>query len=195
MQRGERCRRHRRHRQQRTLTEQSVCIGDTETMRCKVTTQQDVLFRCPDAHKSETSIREMTMSIRRSAAAIAVATTMFGSAVRTATAGNRDMSRAVSVCEDTRVRRVATVASSDKEDVVQRRAATFTHPKGRSVQRRSARGRGSGDASSRAVGADFGSGCHRRATAGSAYPPPRRPARGGAGIRPFRLTAMSGDVR
>jgi hypothetical protein len=95
-------------------------------MRCKVTTQQDVLFRCPDAHKSETSIREMTMSISRSVATIAVATTMFGSAVRTATAGNRDMSRAVGVCEDTRVRRVATVASSDKEDVVQRRAATFT---------------------------------------------------------------------
>ena len=61
------------------------------------------------------------MPIRHNAAAIAVATAMFGSAIRIATAGNRDMSRTtVSVCEDTRAHGVETVASA----VAQRNVAT-----------------------------------------------------------------------
>jgi hypothetical protein len=67
------------------------------------------------------------MTIRHSAAAISVATAILGSAVRIATAGNGDMPRTtVSVCEDTRAHRVATVASAGKNNIVQRRAATFT---------------------------------------------------------------------
>ena len=67
------------------------------------------------------------MSIRHNAAATAVATAMFGSAVRIATAGNRDMSRTtVSVCEDTGAHRVETVASAGKDDVAQRSVATST---------------------------------------------------------------------
>ena len=67
------------------------------------------------------------MSIRHSAAAITVATAMFGSVFRIATAGNRDMSRTtVSVCEDTGAHRVETVASAGKDDVAQRSVATST---------------------------------------------------------------------
>ena len=65
------------------------------------------------------------MPIRHNAAAIAVATAMFGSAIRIATAGSRDMSRTtVSVCEDTRAHRVETVASAGKDDIAQRSVAT-----------------------------------------------------------------------
>lgn len=66
------------------------------------------------------------MSIRHGATAIFVATSMFGSAVRNAAAGNEGVSRTtVSVCENTRAHRVPIVASPGKDDIVQRRAATF----------------------------------------------------------------------
>ena len=66
---------------------------------------------------------EMAMSIRHNAAAIAVATAMFGSGFRIAAAGGRSLSRTtVSVCEGTRAHSAATVAN----DAVQRRAGTFT---------------------------------------------------------------------
>jgi hypothetical protein len=67
------------------------------------------------------------MSIRHNAAAIAVATAMFGSGFKIATAGNRSLSRTiVSVCEDTGAHSAATVTSAGKDDFVQRRAGAFT---------------------------------------------------------------------
>ena len=65
------------------------------------------------------------MSIRRSAAAISVAAEMLGYDVRIATAGNGGMSRAT-VSEDISAHSVATVTSAGKDNVVQRRTATFT---------------------------------------------------------------------
>lgn len=67
------------------------------------------------------------MSIRYSAAAIAVATAMFGSGFEIATAGSRDSSDTiVSVCEDTRAPRAATANSAGRDDFVQRPAGTST---------------------------------------------------------------------
>jgi hypothetical protein len=67
------------------------------------------------------------MSIRPSAAAVAVATVMLGSGFEIATAGNRGSSRTiVSVCEDTRAHSAATANSAGKDGFIQRPAETST---------------------------------------------------------------------
>jgi hypothetical protein len=66
------------------------------------------------------------MSIRHSAAAIAVATAMFGSGFRIATAASKGLSHTtVGFCEH-RAHKAATAASAGKDDAIQRRALTLT---------------------------------------------------------------------
>lgn len=79
------------------------------------------------AHGEANSTREMAMSIRYNAAAIAVASAMFGSGFEIATASSRGSSGTiVSVCEDTRARSAATANSAGRDDFVQRPAGTST---------------------------------------------------------------------